>query len=364
MIYYLIPLFVCLIGAIEYDINQKGKGRVLWTFLYIYSIVLIGARFEVGGDTINYMGFWNMQTDLSQWTFNIKEYFAPGYSLLCALSYTISSEFYIFQFIHAIILNTLLFLFIYKKSTYKFTVLIIIYWITYLYFTTEILREALAVLIFTYNYSNLKRHKWFNYYLGVIISILFHYSSLMLIFLPFITWIKFDKLYIYCCIITCIALLSFSSIVGIFESIAIIGDKITGYAEDTTHGMLADFMALLRGFIFPLGVVLLMKFGMHRTVKYENMIAVYTLFHLASYFSPIIFSRFANYFVIFYAIFLGDILINCIRTSIIGKKNAIIVIVFFIFLYGSDYVMYQKYIRWIPYYSIWNPKQVNRDNYN
>lgn len=364
MIYYLIPLMISLISVIRYDINQKGNGLLAWVFLYVYTIVLIGARFEVGGDTLNYMEFWTWQTDLSHWTLNFEEYFAPGYSLLCALSYSISPEFYVFQFIHIIILNTLLFSFLYKNSTYKFATLTTVFILTYLYFSTEILREVIAVLIFAINYNNLKNHRWLYYFFWTCIGILFHYSALILVLFPFITWIKFDKRYVFCCCLVCMFFLSFSSIVGLLENVAIIGQKVAGYSQDTTHGKLADFMELLRGLIFPLGFVLIAKFGMHRSVKYENMIAIMTLFELAAFFSPIIFARFSNYVILFYAIAVGDTLVDYIRGSVVAKRNAIIIVLLFGIIYGSEYLMYRRYMRWIPYYSIWNPHQAERDNYN
>ena len=99
MLYYIIPLFVCLIAIFRYDMAQtrQREGKLVWIFLYVYLIVLMGYRYEVGGDTLNYMGYWNYQEDLSDWQLTFKEQFAPGYSLLCALSYTLSPEFYVFN---------------------------------------------------------------------------------------------------------------------------------------------------------------------------------------------------------------------------------------------------------------------------
>lgn len=366
MLYYIIPLFVCLIAIFRYDMAQtrQREGKLVWIFLYVYLIVLMGYRYEVGGDTLNYMGYWNYQEDLSDWQLTFKEQFAPGYSLLCALSYTLSPEFYVFQLIHSFILNSLLFYFICKNAQYKFSSLMVVFILTYLYFSTEILREVIAVLIFSFNCSNLKNRKWIPYYCGVFLSVLFHYSAFILVIFPFLTWVKFDKKYIWCCLITGVLLMFLLPIISLFEGVVVVGDKLSGYSQDTTHGILADFMALLRSWIFPLLFVLFLKYGMHRSIKYENLIAIMTLFGFAAYFSPIIFSRFSNYLILFYAISLADILIDCIRGSTVTRNNAIILFFCFILLYGSDYIMYRRYMMWVPYYSIWNPHHADRDNYN
>ncbi len=344
MLYYIIPLFVCLIAIFRYDMAQtrQREGKLVWIFLYVYLIVLMGYRYEVGGDTLNYMGYWNYQEDLSDWQLTFKEQFAPGYSLLCALSYTLSPEFYVFQLIHSFILNSLLFYFICKNAQYKFSSLMVVFILTYLYFSTEILREVIAVLIFSFNCSNLKNRKWIPYYCGVFLSVLFHYSAFILVIFPFLTWVKFDKKYIWCCLITGVLLMFLLPIISLFEGVVVVGDKLSGYSQDTTHGILADFMALLRSWIFPLLFVLFMKYGMHRSIKYENLIAIMTLFGFAAYFSPIIFSRFSNYLILFYAISLADILIDCIRSSTVTRNNAIILFFCFILLYGSDYIMYRR----------------------
>lgn len=368
MLYYLIPLIVIFFAALKYDLNEsKGQGKYfVWGLLYVYLTVLMGLRFEVGGDTINYMNFWKSQEDISHWEFTFKGYFAPGYSLLTALSYTISPGFYVFQFLHAVILNTLLFIFISQSTEYKFTAFLFVFFLIYLYFATEILRESIAVIIFLLNIKNLEKHKWLRYYLGAFISILFHFSAIILFFIPLISKIKFNKFYFFYVAVVLTLSITMSKILYVLTNVSIISEGVSKYVEDGSHGLLADTMRTLRTFIFPAFVVYFAKYCMHISVKYENYIAIYTLLGLASLFSPIIFSRFTNYFIVLYAISFGEIIIKSIKNkkSVAFRHNAIVLLLCFIFLYGSEYVLYKRYTRWIPYYSIFNPHHVNRDNYN
>ncbi len=367
MIYYLIPLVIVLYAAIKYDLNNRKSHSqyVVWAFLFVYLTLLIGLRFEVGGDTLNYMGMWKWQKDLSAWKFSLKEYFAPGYSLLCSISYTISPNFYVFQLIHSLIFNTLLFVFLSRTTKYKYSALFFVFVLTYLYFSTEILREAIAVLIFAFNYTNLLKRRWIKYYIGVLFCLMFHFSAIILVFLPFVKWIKIDRNYIWCCIFIVIIGLSFSKFIGYFNDTSILADQASRYLGQTTHGKFADAMRLLRLFLFPLFLVILMKYGMHKDIRFENMLAIYILFGLASFFYPIIFARFANYFILFYAISFAEIVIDSIKIHRKSfRNNTLILLVSFMIIYGSDYIMYHKYIRWVPYYSIMNPKHIDRDNYN
>ncbi len=368
MLYYTIPLLILLFAAIKYDINgDKGSGKyVIWGIIFIYFTLLIGLRFEVGGDTIAYMGYWQWQKDITYWQFSLTEYFAPGYSLLTALCYTFSTEFYFFQIIHSLIFNTLLFVFLSRSTSYKFSALIVVFILSYLYFSTEILREAIALLIFAFNANNLRKGRWISYYVLVLCSLMFHFSAIILVILPFIAKINVNKQFpFYCVLIICISAI-LPQIIGIvFGDSSVLANYANRYIADSTHGKLADAMALLRGFVFPLFFVLIVKYGMNKPVKYENFIMIYMLLGLAAFFYPIIFARLSNYFVLFFAISLTDVFIDCIKAQhVAAKHNALILIMSFIIIYGSDYIMYDKYTRWVPYYSVFNPHNVDRDNYN
>ncbi|WP_369683354.1 EpsG family protein, partial [uncultured Muribaculum sp.] len=183
MLLYIIPFVLTILSSIKYDINRKND---IWEkygllFLFVYLILLIGLRYEVGGDTINYMGDYDWRVPLSQYKLSFNDKFQPGYIILCSLGKSISPDFYVFQLIHSALLNTLLFLFIKNNTKYVYTSLGIIFLTCYFYFSTEILRESIAVLIFSLNYKNLINRRWLSYYTGVLLCFMFHLSAIFLV---------------------------------------------------------------------------------------------------------------------------------------------------------------------------------------
>ena len=104
------------------------------------------------------------------------------------------------------------------------------------------------------------------------------------------------------------------------------------------------------------------KYICHYNIKFENIISLLGLIGIASYFNPIIFSRFTNYLMLFFAVSVSDCAVSLLRSrSIALRHNSTILIVCMCLLYGSSYLMYRKYTLWVPYYSIFNPQHVSRD---
>lgn len=366
MILYIFPILVILYAIIQYDIanHKNGCENIIWHGLYIYFIILLGLRYGVGGDTINYMNDYIWRQPLSSWKPTLLDSFQPGYTFLCAIAKSVSDEFYVFQFLHAFLFNSLLFVFISKNSKYRFSSLLAVYILCYIYFTTEILRESLAVMVFLFNYSNFESNRWGRYYVGVLFGCLFHISAIFLVLLPLIKWLKFNKYYLLTMIVVIPLMFFLQNILGLITNLTLVGDKVSSYIDDTTHGILADTLTLFRYSVFPMLFVILIKYGLHRSLKYENAIAMMTIFGIAAYFSPIIFSRAVNYFIIFFAISFSSVIIDLIKTKRARMAvNVVIILTSFLFVYGSEYVLYGRYKRFIPYYSIFNPVSVDRDNY-
>ena len=145
---YLLPLFLLIIGFKVYDrpYTQK-KGIGLWIFVLICLVLIIGLRYKVGGDTYNYMNYFGLSPELNYWepfdTFG----FEPGFSLLTSAIKTISDNLYVYQTIIAFLLTFMLMIFIRRNTPYKFLALLLIYISMFLYFSTEVIRESLAIMI-------------------------------------------------------------------------------------------------------------------------------------------------------------------------------------------------------------------------
>lgn len=154
------------------------------------------------------------------------------------------------------------------------------------------------------------------------------------------------------------------NILNTLSQFALLADKLNSYKELTSTGMLADMLNMFRTCIFPLSYCIVVKFICRQEVKFENLIATMSLLGLAAFFSPIIFSRATNYFILFFSISIADFCVQSLRQyKAVIRQYAIALTLCFFALYGSGYAMYGKYRRWIPYYSIFNPIKVDRDNY-
>ena len=368
IILYLIPVLMCLFGAIEYDINGRRKGgKLLWGVIFVYMTLFMGLRYGVGGDTINYMGDFEWIPTFENYSFILPNRFDPGFNFLMVVGKSITKKFVGFQLLHIVIFNFLLFRAIQLYSKCRFGVFFCTLFIFYYYFTTEILRESLAVLIFVNCYKLYIDKKWHKYILMVIVCGLMHRGALFLLFLPFVSWVKFNQTYVFLYIGTLAVGIALNHVFSILNHIAFIADNSLHYQSDTTHGLLADGLVFLRLTGFPLLVSLLIKYRNRRVggeFKFENANAILVLLGLLSYFSPIIFARLCNYFLVFFSITLGDIIVELIRKQVrTAHQNAIVLLFGLVTIYGSSFVMYNYYTRLLPYYSVFNPVDVDRDSF-
>lgn len=360
---YLIPFFLTFILAIHYDINcSKGISKKFWLcLLFIYLTCLIGFRYHVGGDSLTYEMVYDNATDLSSWHFTFQHIYQPGFTFLYAVAKSISSDFYVFQLIHVIIINTLLFNFICKNTKLWFLSLFLVEYMMYLYFTTEILRESLAVLVFVYDYKNYHNNKLLKYLIGVLIACCFHISAVVLLFLPLLRHIKLNKKFI----IICLGLGMFVYIFnGFFSKFTdnIVGEKVGNYLGGY-YGALFTLFSVLRGGVCPLLILLCHKYLLKDNSKYENILCIMVLFGLASTFNPLIFGRTVNYFVLFFILDASYCIHSLIKKHSVAMYHNCFILICILFLsYSSLYFHIHQYKRYIPYSSIFNPIEYERDH--
>lgn len=357
---------ITLYGAIQYDIKGKKSSKecICFVFLYIYLVLLIGLRYEVGGDTLNYMGDFELRKDLSEWSYEYDDNgFQPLYTLLCAIAKSISSEFYVFQIIHAIIFNGLLFCFIHRNVKYKYTALLLSFLIYYFYFSTEILRESLAVMVFLFNYKNLQESKWVRYYIGVGLSCLLHVSAIFLLLLPFLKWVRFERIYIVSLIIILFVMLQLHDIFSLFGNVSPLKGKISSYESTGFGGYLFSFINLMMYFVFPALICFLSRVLLKHPSKYENMLCIISLLGVASLFSFIVFSRFINYLLPFLAVAISEFFMETLKRKTL-RQYAFLITCLSLFVYSANYIYLKRYTLWIPYHSIFNPVHVERSFYN
>lgn len=360
---YFLPFFITLLLAIHYDINgiTDRFRKIWWLLLFIYLTLLIGFRYHVGGDSLTYEMVYESANDLSRWKFTFKHIYQPGFTFLYAVAKSLSPNFYVFQLIHVGILNILLFIFISKNTKYWFLTLFLVEYMIYLYFTTEVLRESLAVMVFAFDYKYYKNRKWIKYLIGVAIACCFHISAVALLLLPFLRNLKINRTYLFLCIGLVGFVYMFNGIFARFSD-NIIGEKVGSYLGGY-YGILFTFFSVMRGGLCPLLLILYHKFVLKDKSKYENILAIMILFGLAAAFNPLIFGRTVNYFVLFFILDAAECIHILIKKHSKAMTHNLLVLVFFLFFsYGTIYFHLHQYKRYMPYSSVFNPIDYERDH--
>ena len=351
---YAFAIILVFIG-IRFNSRMAKSLRITYlATICLYVILLMGFRYRVGIDTLNYMdGYLSVTTTLDDfWNLDFTQTrYEPGYLFLAACCRSISNDFFILQLACAFILNSCVFIFLYRYCYNPFVGVIVYFVLTCLYFNTEIMRESLAIAIFLLNYSNLKSRKWVRYYFLCLFSICFHYSAVILIFFPFAKWIKFNVWFVAMCVML-LLVSPLMETLNTYLTIASIEKRMVAnmaLAEVVNlNYRLANFYNVAA---LPIGMMFL-----YRWVNKQSQFAPYILFRTIIAFGvfsiPIVFSRFTNYTTMFLVVYCANFLeMKCIN---VRTKYLSVILLIVSQLYYYSYM----YPSWIPYSSIFS-KEIN-----
>lgn len=184
---YFIVLAILIYCIYTYDYRKQKVGdMVFYIFICILLIFIAGLRYRIGGDSIGYENeYRNLPTlaHLGAFRFNSIRW-EPGFTMLMIFSKTFSSDFTLFQFLHATIVNSIIFWFIFKNTENKFICAFLYCIGMYLNFNTEVLRESLAVCVFLLAWPFFRKGQWIFYYLLCSFACFFHTSAFFTLILP------------------------------------------------------------------------------------------------------------------------------------------------------------------------------------
>lgn len=362
MIYFGVFFFLGALAMLHDFWREEGLAKINYWIAYLVLVALAGFRYKVGGDTYNYMYIYDFMPSLGDiYEVDIEKY-QPLWVILSAAARSISNEFYVFQIIHAAIINAVIFYFISKNTKYRFTAVLFYYFSLYPYFNFEILRESLAICCFLLSIKYYSSGRWWGYYLYAIIAFLFHVSAILLFVLPFVKRINFNT----------------KTIVAIFVVSSLLNPLVVSYFGSgnffsqasaleysdysyTVWGLISLFLLYV---CYPSVIVYLSGdvFGVEN--DYRN-VAKKAL--LVGSVTPLffIFFRFLNYFSILYVLLAVEIF-HSLRFSRRFQKITPLALsaafsVFFVFYtakYFSDTSRLvdstRWYSHWYPYYSIFD----------
>lgn len=362
---YIIILILIIFCVVHFDLLKMKNGySIFYYFIFFILIATTALRYKVGGDTQNYYKYFETfpkyeDIDLD---FILNSYWNPLWVLLNSLVKSISDDFYVLQLIHSLIINLVLIKLINKYCKFKFIAILIYYIVFYLYFNMEILRESISISIFIISIQYLKDNKFLKYYFCVIIAILFHTSATILILLPFIKLLKFNKWGILISSLITLTIFIFQHNIA---SILIEGRNNQKY--DTYSSIVSNYNGIIFNsiyyIIFP-GIILKYYLVKNKIHLFNYLYLSYFMVALIVIFIPG-FSRFINYFTPFMLVIFVKTLENITTDKFFKELSFITIFILLVMIFIPKVLYYKadtskyypntiKFNLWYPYSSIFN----------
>jgi len=373
MVYSLV-LILLSIAAFFYDyLYIKNSLRILtYVFFLIIFIFVSGFRYKVGGDSIGYLRvFENDVPTLFNLNFDFifHSKWEPLFNLLMSFSKTISTDFFLFQIIHAGIINILFFSFFKRYTKNIFTTLFVYAFFSYLYLNTEILRESLAVAIFTIMYPAYEEKNWRKYYIWAIIACGFHTSALVTLLFPFLRNIAFTKKALYYLGFIFLSFVVLNTIFPIDKLIALFGKGISGkfdYYSNVKMNINGTIFKFVLFILCPLILVYFKpKLSFEKTYLFSSVLFLYFLLAV-TYVLISGLGRFMNYLLPMMSIYYADAIIGLVKKPEVRAISIFTVplVVLLAFGYKIRYYfestsnIYQnttKFSMYYPYTNVFDP---------
>lgn len=346
-------IFIFIIICIYLNRKLTGNQRkFLLGAICAYLIVLMGFRYRVGIDTINYSYIFENTIPVSE-LFDIDltaTRIEPAYLIITSIIREYTNEFWPVQIIMAAITNICVFIFIYRYCKNPFVGIFLYSIMAFFYFTTEILRESAAVGIFLLNYENFKQRKWGKYYLLSFLSIAFHYSAFIIWVFPFIRKLKLNLWFIILCAVFIFITPFIESFNRLLEFTSVT-NRLNNYIDGNGLNMNWRISQIIKNAIPAIIGLIIYKYK--KETEWERpFILMQILFTIGTFAIPIVFQRFINYTLIFTIVFLANLL-SSHRLSLITRQCLLIVILLSQSIYWSG-----MYAGWIPYVSIFEEVKI------
>lgn len=369
MIYFFVLVIIALLG-IKYDLNGKKTNILCGVWMVLFLLIMIaGLRFLIGSDTINYFTTFKQTPPINLISYSsfYNTRYQPGFVTFVSLCRFINDNFVVLQLFHAIIINICIYRFIKNNSRIIFLPLAFYLIINYLEFNTEILRESLSIAVSLSAFEFLKRKKYIAFSLAIFIALNFHISAVIVIIYPLCNIIKYsNKQIIAISAISLILPFLYSKIPGLSDFLnGLLGqdELVNRYSSQELNQDLNVFYFLFLFFRFAF-IPLWILNVIHRNYgefKYTGFIYAYIILQVLGMYSYA-FYRFANYFVPFYWILLGEFTYLSINRNAQTRKLKLASLCFIlsivIMVYQRDQLkfnpntyMYQ-YERYFPYKSV------------
>lgn len=373
MIYIFVFIFL-LIPVILFDILGIKKGRRGWyLFEFCILVLLAGFRYRVGGDTLFYMSFFDdypKMNELINYDFE-NAGFNPFWYIFNAFTKFIHDDFTTFQVVQAVIVNSVFFWFFRKYSKFYFSAILMYYFAYYFYFNMEILRAIFAICCFMLSIPAFNKKKYLTYFVLCFISILFHSSGFILIFIPLLRVLFKNTTWKHLIIISFVLgiLLSTLSIIPYLSELLSFNDLISVRLEIYMDNQV-NITNILFYYLSILPILYLLYINEKNNVEFaivgiKELIISYVILMIFAAFYHTIFTRLADFFKPFYIIYVIESFYTYFKsnrgifTTLFVKTSLFVVLFFQSYYYWRDQSEYYPgarfYTLYYPYNSIFNP---------
>lgn len=383
MIYFILLAFIA-IATYQFDYLKKRRNRQVCYYVILLALILVaGFRYRVGLDTVRYESQYEYipsidEIDLDDFNNNAYD---PLYLLLASISKTISSEFWVLQLLHALLVNVIVFRFIKLNTENIFFGVLCYYLFLYINFMCEVMREACAVSMLLLGWEYLKKEKIFKFSIFCILAYGFHTSAFILLLFPILNIIK---VWNYCSVnkytpVLLIFVLIFGYYIQhlLFDYLLLLdvstrfSNKVEAYSDNSLSQSVLNIKGIIsttiKFILYPFTVRLLMQYNNIRYFYKQIDPLLICCFCAAMLSIPIaLLYRYNNYFMLFAIIVLCQIVFYKGKIYISKRKfiklNSFLTwtIIFFplffftlIGYYSRDgRSPYRAYVRYYPYSSI------------
>lgn len=377
---YLFIILVLFYLSFKYDghttglTNKQNQGVYGIVFLFI---ILAGFSKNIGGDV--YVTYWpqfaksptivnlSLEKILDPESLQATNYnYKPFYILTRAIVRSLTSEFWVYHILHAIFINTIIFIFLKKRTLYLCLSLLYYFIINYFEYNTEIIRESLAVAMGFLAFNQLEKKKYFLYLVFAFCAFMFHSSGLIVLLMPVgIILGKTPQKYIF------IFLCALAIIMPIVYEKTDFGTvmSLMGEAEQKQSFRLVQTIEknynlnfyLIHYFKFLILPGILIYFSQKQyKFNYLGLVMLYLLFRIMGIYGDM-FYRFGNYFAPFFWMFMAKASYS-VSSQFSNRYRILTIVSIFILFFSLNFIgllskddsglgvyIYQRYY---PYKSI------------
>lgn len=285
----------------------------------ILLVCIAGFRYNLGIDTIRYQRYFENniipvnEIDISSFS-DIR--YQPLFILLCSLCKTITSEFWFFQLMHALFVNSIIFYFFKKYTNFPFVAICLYGLSVYLGYSMETLRASCAVAMMLLGYDQFKEGRRTWALLFFIASFFFHVEAIVLVFFYVYLLFTDNKIKlgkgIFVAIFLLIVITPFISVflqnyLYLFALTDSMGDKVAYYSSFGMETRL-NWKGIIAGVVAALLIPTISIFSMYRgNIKYPHIaVILFTLLVFLLCIPIFIFYRYKEFFTPFMILLMSD----------------------------------------------------------